>query len=397
MIKLEDVKYAFQKVDKMKVYLDNGATTKTASEVVEAMLPYFSEKYGNASSLHQLGQEAKEALERAREAIAKKINADTSELVFTSGGSESDNLAIKGIAYKYREKGNHIITSKIEHPAVLSTCKELEKDGFEITYLGVDKEGFVKLDELEKAIRKETILITLIHANNEIGTVQPIKEIGEIAKKHHVFLHTDAVQSFTKVAIDVKEVNVDLISMSSHKIHGPNGIGALYIKKGVKLHKQMHGGHHEHDIRAGTENIPGAIGFAKAVEISNTADIEKMTKLRDDLIKQIEDEIPDVKFNGSRTERLCNNVSIAFKYVEGESMLFHLDSKGIAVSTGSACSSQSLTPSHVLLAIGLPHEIAHGTIRLTLSKYTTKEEIDYAVKNLKEIVANLRRISPLTK
>jgi cysteine desulfurase len=381
----------------MKVYLDNGATTRVDDEVLKAMLPYFNKKYGNASSLHQFGVEAKEAMDKARAIIAKKLNAEPEEIIFTSGGTESDNLAIKGIAYNNKNKGNHIITTKIEHHAVLNSCKQLEKEGFKVTYLDVDKDGLVKLEELKKAISDKTILVSINHANNEIGTIQDLETISKICKESDIYLHSDAVQSFTKVPIDVKKVNIDLISMSSHKIHGPKGIGALFIKKGVKIKKLADGGDHEFKIRAGTENIPGIVGFAKAVEMIKEKDINQMTELRDYLINRIIKEIPDVKLNGHKEKRLCNNVNISFKYIEGESLLLHLDIKGIAVSTGSACSSKSLEPSHVLLAIGLSHEIAHGSIRFTLSKYTTKQEIDYTIKNLKDIVKNLRKISPLNK
>lgn len=380
----------------MKVYLDNAATTRTDPEVVKAMLPYFTEKYGNASSLHEFGREAKETLDRAREIVAKKINALPEEIIFTSGGSESDNLALKGVAYFNREK-NHLITSKIEHPAVLSICKELEKEGFKVSYLNVDKDGLVDLEELESSITDKTSLVTIMHANNEIGVIQPIAEIAKICKKHKVLFHTDAVQSFTKANIDVKKQGIDLASFSSHKIHGPKGVGALFIRKGVKIKKQIFGGHHEFNLRAGTENIPAIVGFARAVELANNIHIERMTKLRDKLINEIIKNISDVSLNGSREKRLCNNANVSFKYVEGESLLLHLDMRGISVSTGSACSSHSLKPSHVLMAIGLKPEIAHGSIRFTLSRYTTEEEIDYTVKNLKGIVENLRKISPLTQ
>jgi cysteine desulfurase len=380
----------------MRIYLDNGATTRTDPQVVKSMLPYFTEKYGNASSLHEFGRDAKEALERAREIVANKINASPEEIIFTSGGSESDNLALKGVAYINKEK-KHIITSKIEHPAVLSTCKELESEGFKVSYLNVDEEGFVNLEELKSLITDKTALVSIMHANNEIGVIQPIGEIAKICKKHKVLFHTDAIQSFTKVPIDVKKQGIDLISFSSHKIHGPKGVGALFIRRGVKIKKQIFGGHHEFDLRAGTENIPGIVGFAKAVELANKEHIAQMTKLRDKLIDEITRQIPDVKLNGSMDKRLCNNVNLSFRYIEGESLLLHLDMKGIAVSTGSACSSQSLEPSHVLMAIGLEPEIAHGSIRFTLSRYTKEQEIDYTVKNLKEVVENLRKISPLTR
>jgi len=376
----------------MKVYLDNGATTEVSPEVVRAMQPYFTKKYGNASSLHQFGRETKEALDNSRKVIAKKLNAHFEEIVFTSGGSESDNSAIKGVAYA--SEGNQIITSKIEHPAVLETCRALEEEGFKVDYLDVDEEGFVNIQQLEKLITKKTILVSIIHGNNEVGVIQDIQKIGEICKENGVLFHTDAVQSFTKVPIDVRAVNIDLLSLSSHKIHGPKGIGALYVRKGIKLNKLIHGGHHEFNLRAGTENIPGVVGFAKAADLLKFKDIEKMIKLRDYLIKELL-KIENTKLNGSLDARLCNNVNISFGFVEGESLLLHLDNKGIAVSTGSACSSQSLEPSHVLMAMGLSHETAHGSIRFTLSKYNKKEEIDYVIKQVNSVVQNLRRISPL--
>lgn len=381
----------------MKIYLDNGATTQVAEEVARAMQKILTKKFGNPSSLYTLGEEAKKELESARKIIAEKINADSSEIIFTSGGTESDNLAIKGIAYQNKNKGNHIITSAIEHPAVLRTCKVLEKEGFNITYLSVDKEGFIDLKKLEAAITSQTLLVTIMHANNEIGTIQDIEKIGKICKEKNVIFHTDAVQSFTKTPIDVKKMNIDLLSLSAHKIHGPKGVGALYIKKGIKLKPLLDGGSQENKIRSGTENLPGIVGFGKAVEISKEQDLEKMKLLRDMLIKEIEKNIDSIIINGAREKRLPNNVNISFKYVEGESLLYQLNSKGIAVSTGSACSSHSLEPSHVLMAIGLKPEVAHGSIRFTLSRYTTKEEIEYTIKNLKEIVENLRRISPLAK
>lgn len=380
----------------MKVYLDNAATTRLAPEVLEAMKPYFTEKYGNASSLHGFGRDAKDALERSRDIIANKINALPEEIIFTSGGTESDNLAIKGVAESFGK--GHIITSKIEHPAVLGTCSKLFRKGFKITYLDVDKDGIVDIEQLKKEIRKDTILISIMHANNEIGAIQPIQEIGRICRERNIIFHADVVQSFTKVPIDVSKLEVDLISMSSHKIHGPKGIGALYIRKHIKnkVRRQSFGGHHEFDLRAGTENITGAVGFAKAVGLSNDKENEKIEKLRDRLIKGLL-EIKYTQLNGSKEKRLCNNANISFNYIEGESILLQLDMKGIAVSTGSACSSQSLKPSHVLLAIGLKHEVAHGTIRFTLSRYNTEKEIDYTIKTVKEVVENLRKMSPLYK
>ena len=377
----------------MRVYLDNAATTKVDDEVVEAMKPYFDEKYGNASSLHSYGQEAKKAVEDSREIIAKKLNADPKEIIFTSGGTESNNFAIKEIAFVNRDKGNHIITTKVEHDCILNSCKLLEKLGFEVTYLDVDEYGFVKLDELKKAIRKDTILVSIIHGNNEIGTINDLEAIGKICKENKVYFHTDACQSFTKIPIDVKKTNIDLITINAHKIHGPKGVGALFIKKGTRTDAFQHGGGQEFNLRSGTENIPGIVGFAKSVEIAE--DHEKIARLRDSLIEKIEKEIPEVKFNGSRKKRLQNNVNFIFKYIEGEALLIKLDDKGIMASTGSACSSKSLEASHVLLAIGLPPSIAHGSIRFSLSRYNTKEEIEYTIKNLKEIVAELRSISPL--
>jgi cysteine desulfurase len=394
------------------IYLDNGATTKVDKEVVEAMQPYFTKIYGNASSLHSSGQEAKRALEKARETIAKEINAEPDEIIFTSGGTESDNIALQEIAYTNKDKGNHIITTKIEHPAIEKTCNALDKDGFKITYLDVDKDGLINLEQLKKEITKSTILVSIIHANNEIGTIQDIEKIGKICKLSNesekglgnsknfqsekgIYFHTDSVQSFTKVPIDVKKQNIDLASFSSHKIHGPKGIGALYIKKGIKIHPLMHGGSQEHQLRAGTENIPGIIGFEKAIEIAKKEDIKKMETLRDYFIEKVQKEIPETVLNGSKTKRLCNNINITFKFIEGEALLLRLDDKGIAVSTGSACSSRELKPSHVLTAMGIPAATAHGSIRFTLSKFTTKEELDYTITHLKEAVKDLRALSPL--
>lgn len=379
----------------MKVYLDNGATTMVDAKVLGAMKPYFTEKYGNASSLHSFGREAGEALEKARQAIAKRINAEPGEIIFTSGGTESDNLAIKGAAYANREKGNHIITSAIEHPAVINACKTLEKEGFKLTVLGVDSKGFVDMEQLKQGITDKTILVSIMHANNEIGTIQDIDAIGKICKEKEVLFHSDAVQSFTKVPIDVKKTGVDMLSFSAHKIHGPKGIGALYIKKGTLVRKIQDGGSQEFHRRAGTENVSGAVGFARAVELSKEKDIAKIVKLRDRLITGLR-KIPDTLLNGpSREKRLCNNVNIVFRFIEGEAMLLHLDMKGIAVSTGSACSQRDLKPSHVLTAIGLRPDVAHGSIRFTPSKFNTAKEIDYTIKCVKQVVENLRQISPL--
>jgi cysteine desulfurase len=382
----------------MKAYLDNGATTMVDPAVVKAMLPFFNEKYGNPSSIHQMGQEAKMEMQEAREAVAKKLNAKYDEIIFTSGGTESDNLAIKGIAYSNEDKGNHIITTKIEHPAVTNTCKDLEEDGFLVTYLNVDKEGFIDLDELEKAITPKTIIVSIIHGNNEVGTIQDIEAIGDICKKHNVLFHTDAVQSFTKVSLDTKKINVNLVSVSSHKIHGPKGVGALYVRKGTNIKRIAHGGGHEFKLRAGTENVPGIIGFAKAVKLTSDSDSKKIARLRDLMIDKIHKEIPDVQLNGPKGDkRLCNNVNISFANVEGESLGSYLDVNGICTSTGSACTSHSLKPSHVLVAIGLPADLANGTLRMTLSRFTTEEEVNYTVDMLKKYTAKLRKISPLKR
>ena len=380
------------------IYLDNAATTKTAPEVVEAMLPYFTEHFGNPSSVYGFAAANKTAITEKREVIANALGADTSEIYFTAGGSESDNWALKATAEAYEAKGNHIITTKIEHHAILHTCEYLERRGFEVTYLDVDENGVVKLDELKAAIRPTTILISVMFANNEIGTIQPIKEIGEIASEHGILFHTDAVQAFGQVPINVDEYHIDMLSASGHKLNGPKGIGFLYIRKGVKIRSFVHGGAQERKRRAGTENVPGIIGLGTAVEravrtMSERA--EKETELRDYLIKRVMDEIPYTKLNGHPETRLPNNANFSFRFVEGESLLIMLDMKGICGSSGSACTSGSLDPSHVLLAIGLPHEIAHGSLRLTLSEETTKEDIDYVVDSLKEIVGKLRDMSLL--
>jgi cysteine desulfurase len=380
----------------MRIYLDNAATTKADNEVVKAMLPFLTDKYGNASSMHSFGQEANAALEASRKIIAHSINASPEEIIFTSGGTESENLALRGTAYANKDKGNHIITSRIEHPAVLNTCKALEKEGFKVTYLDVDKFGLIDPKELEKVITKNTIIVSIMHANNEIGTIQDIDAIGSLCKKKGVYFHTDAVQSYTKVPINTKKTAVDLISMSSHKLHGPKGVGALYVRKGTRIVPIATGGAHERKLRPGTENVSGIVGFAKAVDIVKEDDNKRMLKLRDRLIKELL-KIPHTNLNGHPSLRLCNNVSVSFHFIEGESLLMHLDAKGIAVSTGSACSSHELKASHVLLAIGLKHEIAHGTIRFSLSKYNTEKEIDHTIKSVKEVVKELRKISPLTK
>ena len=383
---------------KKTIYLDNAATTKTRPEVVEAMFPYFTEFYGNPSSIYSFSDEPKKAVAAGRESIAKSIGAKTNELYFTGGGSESDNWALKATAEAYKSKGNHIITSKIEHHAILHTCEWLENHGFEVSYIDVDENGVLKLDELKKAIRPTTILISVMFANNEIGTIQPIKEIGEIAKEHGILFHTDAVQAYGHVPINVDDLHIDMMSASGHKINGPKGIGFLYIRTGVKIRSFIHGGAQERKRRAGTENVPGIVGFGKAAEIA-AANMEERIKyeseLRDYLMDRVIAEIPYARINGSRENRLPNNANFSFQFIEGESMLIMLDDKGICGSSGSACTSGSLDPSHVLLAIGLPHEIAHGSLRLTLSEETTKEDIDYTVDNLKAIVARLRSMSPL--
>lgn len=385
-------------MEKKLIYMDNAATTPVKPEVLEAMLPYFTEKFGNPSSIYSISSENKKAITDAREVIAKTINTTPENIYFTAGGSESDNWALKATADAYASKGKHIITTKIEHHAILHTCEYLETKGFEITYLDVDENGLVKLDELTAAIRPDTILISVMFANNEIGTIEPIAEIGKIAHEHGVLFHTDAVQAYTQVPIDVEAMNIDMMSTSGHKINGPKGIGFLYIRKGVKIKSFIHGGAQERHRRAGTENVTGIIGLAKAAEIA-TANMKERTaeeiKVRDHLIERIEKEIPYAKLNGDRVKRLPNNVNFSFQFVEGESMLILLDSKGICASSGSACTSGSLDPSHVLLAIGLPHEIAHGSLRLTLNEEITKEDIDYVVDSLKEIVAYIRQMSPL--
>ncbi|MDO5417911.1 MAG: cysteine desulfurase NifS [Lachnospiraceae bacterium] len=380
------------------IYLDNAATTRTNPKVVEAMLPFFTEYYGNPSSVYEFSGISKKAVTDARETIARSIGAKTQEIYFTAGGSESDNWAIKAAAEAYRQKGRHIITSKIEHHAVLHTCEQLEKQGFEVTYLDVDEDGVVKLEELKKAIRPDTILITIMFANNEIGTIQPIKEIGEIAKEHGILFHTDAVQAYGHVMIHVDEYHIDMMSASGHKINGPKGVGFLYIRTGVKIRSFIHGGAQERKRRAGTENVTGIVGFGKAAELAMENMEErarKETELRDYLIEKILAEVPYTKLNGHRTSRLPNNCNFSFRFIEGESLLIMLDMAGICGSSGSACTSGSLDPSHVLLAIGLPHEIAHGSLRLTLSEENTKEEMDYVAGEVKRIVERLRNMSPL--
>lgn len=380
-----------------KIYMDYAATTPVAKEVIEAMLPYFTENFGNASTLYSLGREAEKVLEKSREKVAELINANPKEIIFTSGGTESDNLALKSIAFTNKERGNHIITSLIEHHAVLDTCKWLEKQGFKVTYLPVDKYGFVNLEDLENAITKETTLVSIMWANNEIGTIEPVKEIGKICKDHGIYFHTDAVQAFGKLEINIKKLNIDLLSASSHKIYGPKGVGCLFVKSGVKLEPLLHGGGQEFGLRSGTENISGIVGFVKACELARKnlkKEATRETKLRDKLIKGVL-EIPDCWLNGHPTKRLPGNTNFSFKYIEGESLVLYLDMHGIACSTGSACSTKSLKPSHVLTAIGLKPEEAHGSLRLTLGKDTTGEDIDYVLTTLPEVVKNLRQISPL--
>lgn len=383
---------------KTKIYLDNAATTKTSQEVVDAMLPYFTENYGNPSSIYEVGQRSKEAITTAREEIAKVLGTKTEEIYFTAGGSEADNWALKAAFEAYSKKGNHIITTKIEHHAILHTCEYLEKRGAEITYLDVDENGLVNLEELQKAIRPETILISIMFANNEIGTIEPVKEIGMIAKEHGVLFHTDAVQAFGQVPIDVEDMNIDMLSSSAHKINGPKGIGFLYIRKGVKIRSFVHGGAQERKRRAGTENVPGIVGYGVAAKRAARTMEERTAKereLRDYFIDRVLKEVPYVKLNGDPVKRLPNNINFSFRFVEGESLLIMLDMKGIAASSGSACTSGSLDPSHVLLAIGLPHEIAHGSLRLTLGEDTTKEDLDYTLEQIKEIIGKLRDLSPL--
>lgn len=381
-----------------KIYLDNAATTKTRPEVVEAMLPYFTELYGNPSSIYEFATQNKKAVDEARNKVAKVIGAEASDIYFTASGTEADNWAIKAVVEAYAGKGNHIITSKFEHHAIMHTCEYLEKHGIEVSYIDVDEYGIIKLDQLEKAIRPTTILITVMFANNEIGTIQPIKEIVEIAKKHNVLFHTDAVQAYGQVPIDVKEMNIDMLSASAHKLNGPKGIGMLYIKKGIKVRSFVHGGGQERQRRAGTENVPGIVGFGKAAEIALETlqeRAEKETNLRNLLIKRVLEEIPFVRVNGDKTRRLPNNINFSFQFIEGESLLIMLDMNNICASSGSACTSGSLDPSHVLLAIGLPHEIAHGSLRLTVGYENTEEEINYTVDRIKEIVTKLRSMSPL--
>ena len=380
------------------IYLDNAATTQVYPEVLETMLPYFTEYYGNPSAIYSFVGEAKRAVDEARKNVAELINARTDDIYFTGGGSESDNWALKATAEAYASRGKHIITSTIEHHAILHTCEYLEKKGYEITYVNVDENGTIKMDELKAAIRPDTILISVMSANNEIGTIQPIAEIGKLAHENGILFHTDAVQAFGHIPLDVEAMNIDMLSASGHKINGPKGIGVMYIRKGVKILSFIHGGAQERKRRAGTHNVPGIVGIGKAAEIAKNTMQERSAKeisLRDHLIERVLNEIPYVRLNGDRTNRLPNNANFCFRFIEGESMLILLDQAGICGSSGSACTSGSLDPSHVLLAIGLPHEIAHGSLRLTLSEKNTMEEIDYTVDELKKIIERLRGMSPL--
>lgn len=381
-----------------QVYMDHSATTATDPAVTQAMLPYFSEKYGNPSSLYTIGRQARRAIEEARQLVADLIGAKKEEIIFTGSGTESDNLAIKGYALKNRAKGDHIITSSIEHHAVLNTCKYLEKNGFKVTYLPVSKDGIVNPDDVEKAITPQTILITIMHANNEIGTIQPIEEIGKIAKEKQIIFHTDAVQTAGKIPVNVDALGVSMLSISAHKLYGPKGVGALYLRKGTSIEPQLHGGGHERNIRSSTENVPGIVGFGKACELARERlpRESNLAALRDSLIRGVL-EIKDSYLNGHPTKRLPNNANFRFSYIEGESMILNLDMKGVAASTGSACSSTSLEPSHVLMSIGLRPEEAHGSLRLTLGRENTQEDVDYVISVLPDIVNKLRMISPLAR
>lgn len=380
------------------IYLDNSATTKLNPIVLDEMMPYLKDMYGNASSIYSIGRESRKAIDKARDRVANALNANSSEIFFTNGGTESDNWAIKGVAFANRKKGNHIITTNIEHHAVLHTCQYLEKNGFEVTYLPVKENGIVDVNDFKKTLRKDTILVSVMFANNEIGTVQPIKEIGEITKEKGIYFHTDAVQAVGNIPIDVNELNIDLLSLSAHKFNGPKGVGALYIRRGVNIEAFLHGGAQERNRRAGTENVAGIVGLGKAIEIA-TKDIEKKSKklieLRDMTIKGLLEKIPDTRVNGDLQKRLPGNVNVCFKYIEGESILLLLDMKGVCASSGSACTSGSLDPSHVLLAIGLPHEIAHGSLRLTFSTENSKDDVEYLLDILPPIVQRLRDMSPL--
>lgn len=382
----------------MKVYMDNAATTKLSPDVLNAMMPYLTDIYGNASSVHAFGREAREGVEHARNQVAAAINASPDEIFFTAGGTESDNMAIKGVAHKYAKKGKHIITTAIEHHAVLHTCEALEKEGYEVTYLPVDEDGLISVEQVKAAMRDDTLLVTVMFANNEVGTIEPIAEIGALCRERNVLFHTDAVQAVCHVPIDVKVMNIDLMSISAHKFHGPKGIGALYCRKGIVLEPVIVGGAQERKRRAGTENVAGIVGLGAAIERAHknmSADMARVSALRDKLISGILKDIPHVKLNGHPTQRLPQNVNFSIRYIEGESILLMLDINGIAASSGSACTSGSLDPSHVLLAMGIPHEIAHGSLRLTLSDMTTDEEVDYVLETLTKTVKRLRDMSPL--
>lgn len=380
------------------IYMDHSATSPVDPEVLEAMEPYFTDSFGNASTLYSLGREARTAMESARKQVASIIGANPDEIIFTSGGTESDNIAIKGTVFKLKKKGNHIITSAIEHPAVDETCKYLEKNGFQVTYLPVGKDGIVSVADLEDAITDKTILITIMHANNEIGTIQPIAQIGEVAAAKNIYFHTDAVQSVGKIPVDIEELKVDLLSISAHKLYGPKGVGALYIRKGIRLEPIIHGGGHERGIRPGTENVAGVVGLGKACEIAGRdldENSKNLTSIRDKLINGVLSEIEESHLNGHPTQRLPNNAHFRFTGIEGESLILHLDFKGIAASTGSACSSKKLEPSHVLMALGMDEVQAHGSLRLTLGKENTAEEVDYVIESIKGAVGTLRSLSPL--
>lgn len=382
----------------MKVYMDNAATTKLSPDVLNAMMPYLTDIYGNASSVHAFGREAREGVEHARNQVAAAINASPDEIFFTAGGTESDNMAIKGVAHKYAKKGKHIITTAIEHHAVLHTCEALEKEGYEVTYLPVDEDGLISVEQVRAAMRDDTLLVTVMFANNEVGTIEPIAEIGALCRERNVLFHTDAVQAVCHIPIDVRAMNIDLMSISAHKFHGPKGIGALYCRKGIVLEPVIVGGAQERKRRAGTENVAGIVGLGAAIERAHknmSADMARVSALRDKLISGILKNIPHVKLNGHPTQRLPQNVNFSIRYIEGESILLMLDINGIAASSGSACTSGSLDPSHVLLAMGIPHEIAHGSLRLTLSDMTTDEEIDYVLETLTKTVKRLRDMSPL--
>ncbi len=386
-------------MEQKTIYLDNAATTKTDPAVVEAMIPYFTETYAVASSQfsHTPGILAREALDRAREIIGRKLNASPEEIVFTSGGTEANNLALKGTAFAHRSKKNHIICSKIEHNSVLHSCRWLGKEGFDVTYIDVDKEGFVDIDQLRKTITNRTFLVSIQHGNQEVGTIQPVEEIGKICKERGILFHTDAALSFTQLDIDVNQINADLVTLSAHKIHGPKGIGALYVRKGTPLKKLIHGGYHEFDLRAGTENVAGAVGFGRAVELFKPEQVSFIKSLQKILLEKLTKEIDGVEINGPENleKRLPSNVNVSFSRIEGESVVLHLDMKGIAVITGSACFSRSLEPSYVMMAMGFSHERAHGSIRFTFSRFNKLEEVDHVVESCKEVVESLRKISPL--